>query len=98
MNRVFIGVQVISALVQAWGEYKFNQQEAQTGLHSTPLFGVSISNVDKAALTLEPGTQSKTPGGEIFTLGKDHVWRNDVGDTLYYDSKDDKNHIKRSCC
>jgi len=97
MNRAFIAVQIIGTLVQALGDYKFNQHESETGLHSDALYGVRVSNVDKAAQTLAPGAQITTPGGVTFTLGKDHVWRNREGDTIHYDPKDGKNHLQKSC-
>jgi hypothetical protein len=50
----------------------------------------------KAAQVLEPGAYTKTSQGETFTLGKDRVWRNMAGDTLYHDDKDDKNKVHRS--
>ena len=97
MNRSFIAVQIIGILVQALGDYKFNQHESETGLHSDALYGVRVSNVDKAAQTLAPGAQITTPGGVTFRLGKDHIWRNSEGDTIHYDPKDGKNHLQKSC-
>jgi RHS repeat-associated protein len=93
VNRAFVAAQVIGLLVQAWGDYSFNKHESQTGLHSDAINGLQITNVDNAAQTLDPGTQAKF-GLNIFTLGKDHVWRNSVGDTLYYDSKDQKTILR----
>jgi RHS repeat-associated protein len=96
MNRSFITVQVIGALVQAWGDLRFNKHESETGLHSDALFGVRVSNAEQAAQTLAPGAQIKLWTGETFTLNKDHVWANSNGDTIYYDPKDGKNHIRRN--
>lgn len=95
LNRVVIGVQVLGMLVQAWGDFKFNQQESETGLHSDPIKGVQITNVDKAGQTLAPGTQAVTPGGDVFTLGEDGIWRDRAGNTIHYDDKDKQNHIQQ---
>jgi hypothetical protein len=96
MNRTSIAMQIIGWAVQVWSDFKFNKQEPQTGLHSDPINGIRMSNVDKAAQVLEPGAYTKTSQGEIFTLGKDRVWRNTAGDTLYHDDKDDKNKVHRN--
>lgn len=98
MNRITIGIQIIGLAVQIWSDSRFNSKESQTGLHSDPINGVRMSNVEKAAQVLAPGTYTKTSKGEIFTLGKDKVWRNAVGDTLYHDPKDNTTKIHRNCC
>lgn len=97
MNRTFIAVQVTGLIVQAFGDYMFNKHESETGPHSDALYGIRVSNVDKAAQTLAPGAQITTPGGVTFTLGKDHVWRNRQGDTIHFDPKDGKNHLQKTC-
>jgi hypothetical protein len=97
INRVFIGLHLASIALDAVSDFQFNKHESETGLHSDPINGVRITNVDNAAQVLDPGTTASFDG-EIFTLGQDRVWRNQVGDTLYYDTKDGKNHVRRNCC
>jgi hypothetical protein len=77
----------VDMAIQIYGSYRFTRSESQTGLHSDPLLGLLIADVDKAAKNLDPGTLAKTPEGETFFL------RNLNGDTLYQDK--DGAHIKR---
>jgi RHS repeat-associated protein len=93
LSRALTALQTIDMAIQIYGSYRLNRSESQTGLHSDPLLGVLIADVDKAAKNLDPGTLAKTPEGETFFLGKDHIWRNLNGDTLYQDK--DGAHIKR---
>jgi hypothetical protein len=86
-----IGVRPVCPQVfQAVGSYEFNKNESKTGLHSDPISGVQITDVDKAGKTLAPGTVGSFEG-QLFVLGKDGRWTNSRKESLYHDERG--NHI-----
>ena len=96
LNRTLIVLQVIDLAIKVYGSYQFNKSESETGLHSDPIFGLRVSNLDKATKTLGLGVGSKLegPDGQTFKMGKDGIWRNNVGDSLYQDK--DGIHLKKT--